>query len=275
MNLFSTFSILLALAVADATCFCPTKIASKQQQPATTQLFQTSEDVAPISPSKTDTLIMPSTYSEMCRQVSSAMRDAFYEQKIKRQIVRVLLPRDASNAQLGVISEGILDVDSQNIILVPTDESWQGGIMQLYRSAAPTCSDVLRLFTRDDSGVPPRIVEDRSVDESGVDGVGLLKAELGDEKANCFVQPSQETIEDYVVPMAKQSGLILLFNPQWRLTDDVFDSASQETGFFGKVATFLGGKGGTLKKLDEMNFESVYNFEGYVCRGYNVRMIKR
>lgn len=131
-----------------------------------------------------------------------------------------------------------------------------------------------RLFTREDSGVPPRIVEDRSIDESGVDGIGLLKAELGEEAANCFVQPSQETI-DYVDSAAKKPGLVLLFNPQWRLTDDAFDKASREGGIFGQMASFLGGKGGTLKRLDEMGFESVYSLEGYVCRGYNIRMVKR
>ena len=41
--------------------------------------------------------------------------------------------------------------------------------------------------------------------------------------------------------------------------------ASKEGGFFGGVASFLGGKGNTLKRLDDLNFESVYNFEGYVC----------
>lgn len=138
-----------------------------------------------------------------------------------------------------------------------------------------SCSSSLRLFTQGTGGVPPRIEEDRSVDESGVDGIGLLKADLVDDlTASCFIQPSQETI-DYVEPAAKKSGLLLLLNPQWRLTDDAFDKASKEQGFFGSVASFLGGKGGALRRLDEMGFQAVYNLEGYICRGYNVRLVKR
>lgn len=115
---------------------------------STNQLFQGSDDVAETETvSKTDMLTMPLSYSEMVKQVASAMREA-YDQKMDRQIVRVLLPRDRSSTQLGVLSEGILDVDSQDIVLVPPDESWQGGIMQLYRSAAPTCTDVLRYVKR-------------------------------------------------------------------------------------------------------------------------------
>jgi Domain of unknown function (DUF1995) len=132
------------------------------------------------------------------------------------------------------------------------------------------------LFSKVDSGVPSRIEEDRTIDESGVDGVGLLKTELSSgERASCFVQPSQETVDDYVNEQVNQGGLVLLFNPQWRLTDDVFDQASKEGGFFGQMASFLGGKGNTLKRLDDLNFKSVYSFEGYVCRGYNARMVKR
>jgi hypothetical protein len=106
-------------------------------------LCENTNNVAEPEVDKTSSLVMPRSYSEMVRQVSSAMRDA-YDQKMERQIVRVLLPRDTSSEQLGVLSEGIIDVDSQNIILVPPDESWQGGIMQLYYSAAPTCKDALR-----------------------------------------------------------------------------------------------------------------------------------
>ena len=136
--------------------------------------------------------------------------------------------------------------------------------------------NIYSLFTRDDSGVPPRIEEDRSIDESGVDGVSLLKADLGDESVKCFIQASQETVEDFVDAEAQKPGLVLLLNPQWRVTDDWFDGVSRTNeGLFGKVAGFLGGKGGTLRRLGELNFESIYNLEGYVCRGWNVRMVKR
>lgn len=268
----------LALVVSKVTCFSVTTISTRTNGRGRmiTHAAAINEEEATDAPvSMTNSIIMPLSYEEMIREASAAVKDA-YEKKITKQIVRVLLPRDASSSDLGVINEGTVDVESQNIVLVPPDESWQGGIMQLYRSAAPTCTEILRLFTREDSGVPPRIVEDRSVDESGVDGVGLLTADFGSETASCFVQPSQETIEDYVQStVQKESGLVLLMNPQWRLTDDVFDKASKDGGFFGSVASFLGGKGGTLKLLDEMGFTPVYTFEGYVCRGYNVRIIKR
>ena len=151
--------------------------------------------------------------------------------------------------------------------------------MQLYYSAAPTMSDSLRLLTTaEDGGVPPRIEEDRSIDESGVDGVSLLTADLGTDRgtARCFIQPSQETVEDFVDAAARQPGLVCLLNPQWRVTDDWFDGVSKtDPGFFGQVAGFLGGKGATLRRLGELNFESVYNLEGYICRGWPVRMVKR
>jgi hypothetical protein len=43
----------------------------------------------------------------------------------------------------------------------------------------------------------------------------------------------------------------------------------------GNFASFLGGKGNSLKRLDSMGFENVFVLEGYVCRGGNIRMIKR
>ena len=115
------------------------------------------------------------------------------------------------------------------------------------------------------------------MDESGVDGVSLLKSENADgTPVKCFIQPSQETVEDYVDAEAQKPGMVVLLNPQWRVTDDWFDGVSKTNeGWFGKVAGFLGGKGDTLRRLGELEFESVYNLEGYVCRGWSVRMVKR
>lgn len=225
------------------------------------------------TPKKVDPLYVPTEFSEMVNQVASAMKDAYKEGK-KRQIVRILLPRDANNEAIGSFYEAEVEVeDKQNIVLVPPDESWQGGIMQLYNSAAPTCTEIMRRFTRDASnGIPPRIIEDRSVDESGVDGVGLLKTESEDGSIRCFVQPSQESI-DYVEDENK-SDMVIIVNPQWRIVDDALDKASRDDTIFGKLASFLGGKGDTLKRLDDMSFETVYNLEGYVCRGYKVRLLK-
>ena len=62
----------------------------------------------------------------MIQQVSQSMSDA-YEKGNTRQIVRILLPRDAANDQLGLQFEAEVDTNdrSSDIKLVPTDESWQ------------------------------------------------------------------------------------------------------------------------------------------------------
>jgi hypothetical protein len=101
------------------------------------------EDTTPSKEKVTDTLIIPLSFDEMIRVASSAMSDAF-DQGINRQMCRVLLPRDPSNANIGNFFENDANVDTQGLVLVPLDESWQGGIMQLYRAAAPTCRALLR-----------------------------------------------------------------------------------------------------------------------------------
>jgi hypothetical protein len=127
-------------------------------------------------------------------------------------------------------------------------------------------------------GVPPRLDEDRSVDESGVDGIGLwlTQGASPQDDVSCFVQPTQETI-DAIENISNQAGgrLVALLNPQWRITDDALDTASRSEGLFGNLASFLGGKGGSLRRLDELGFDNAYILEGYVCRGGNIRFIKR
>jgi len=116
------------------------------------------------------------------------------------------------------------------------------------------------------------------VDESGVDGISLFvtQSTSPEDDVSCFLQPSQETI-DVVETMSEQAGkrLVLLVNPQWRFVDDALDAASKGEGFLGSVASFLGGKGNSLKRLDNLGFDYVFVLEGYVCRGGNIRMIKR
>ena len=135
-----------------------------------------------------------------------------------------------------------------------------------------------RRISKDTAGVPPRMVEDRSVDESGVDGIGLWMSQSQNpsDDISCFVQPSQETI-DSVDSISKQAGdrLVVLMNPQWRNVDDALDAASKKGGVIGGFASFLGGKGNSLKRLDEMGFKDTLSIEGYVCRGGNIRMVKR
>lgn len=127
-------------------------------------------------------------------------------------------------------------------------------------------------------GVPPRLDEDRSVDESGVDGIGLwlTQGASPQDDVSCFVQPTQETMEA-IENISNQAGgrLVALLNPQWRITDDALDTASRSEGLFGNLASFLGGKGGSLRLLDALGFDNTYILEGYVCRGGNIRFIKR
>ena len=214
---------------------------------------------------------VPLSLEEMVRQASSAVKEAAAIGQTK-QIVRLLLPRDSGSGDFGRYLEGNA-VDATEMSLVPPDESWQGGIMQLYRAAAPMTEMIMRELSSD-AGLPSRIKEDRSVDESGVDGVSLFRTEDG--KSTFWLQPTQENIGGMEESAAKanQDELVVLVNPQWRLVDDALDSASKNEGFLGGLANFLGGKGGALKRLKDAGFVPVYTLEGYVCRGANVRLLQ-
>ena len=111
-----------------------------------------------------------------------------------------------------------------------------------------------------------------------MDGVGLWITQGASPKddVSCFVQPSQETI-DAIESISNQAGsrLVTLMNPQWRITDDALDKASRSEGVFGNLASFLGGKGNSLRRLEELGFDNVYVLEGYVVRGGNIRIVKR
>lgn len=88
-------------------------------------------------------LYIPISFEEMVRQSSSAMKDA-YESGVTRQTVRILLPRSSENDQLGRMVENDAEFDMRSAVLVPPDETWQGGIMQLYRAASIATRDILR-----------------------------------------------------------------------------------------------------------------------------------
>ena len=96
------------------------------------------------------------------------------------------------------------------------------------------------------------------------------------EDISCFVQPLQETV-NAIESISNQAGerLVVLVNPQWRNVDDALDSASKSEGVFGSIASFLGGKGNSLRRLAEVGFQETYCVEGYVCKGGNVRLVKR
>ena len=293
MSRRTAFATLLSVAASlqATTAFAPLPAASRARsfvaRPSNDGLLSAESAAVGSSSSesgpsvdKTESLEMPVTFEEMVRDASAAMAEA-YQSGMSRQTVRVLLPRDPSNDQIGQQYESDANVfgNTNDLVLAPPDETWQGGSPQLYRALAPTCREILRRISGEIGGVPPRIVEDRnSVDESGVDGIGILmtQSKLPSDDICAFVQPSQETI-DAVDTLSEQAGnrLVVLMNPQWRNVDDALDVASKNGGVFGGLASFLGGKGVSLQRLDEMGFDNAYTIEGYVCRGGNIRMVKR
>ena len=135
---------------------------------------------------------------------------------------------------------------------------------------------------------------------SGVDGLGLLYTQIGksggdevkgedeggfgglfgesvklptlSENDMCvFVQPNQEVV-DTIETLSPQNSnpLIALINPQWRNVDDALDSASKNDNVFGAFASFLGGKGNSLKRLDSLGYQNTYTLEGYVCKSDSI-----
>ena len=80
----------------------------------------------------TDSLNIPLNFPEMVSQAARSMNEA-YDAGVTRQTIRVMLPRNPSSGDLGLYFESDAKLDTQNLILVPPDETWQGGIMQLYR----------------------------------------------------------------------------------------------------------------------------------------------
>jgi len=291
MKFSLSFLLLLSGVAAFSTSPAPIKSAvrlhAESSSPETATEVEAPADESAMAASEApaarpSTIYIPLSFDEMVKQVSSAMEDAMKEGK-KRQMIRILLPRSSDNENLGQFFEtDVVDPDPSvytDTILVPPDETWQGGIMQLYRAASLACQEILRRYSRNaQGGVMPKLLEDRSFDESGVDGVGLwiTQGTTASDDISCFVQPSQETI-DGIEAISGQAGerMVALINPQWRIVDDALDSASKQGGVFGQFASFLGGKGNSLKRLDALGFESTYILEGYVCRGGNVRLIKR
>jgi len=215
----------------------------------------------------TTSYTVPVSWDEMVRQASACIKAAASDGNT-RQIIRVLLPRDETSGDFGKYVE----TRDGGRALVPPDESWQGGIMQLYRAAVGTAQEIVQQVVATDSGVPPRVTEDRSVDESGVDGVGLLTTD--NSAVTCWIQPTQELVDQYVQSAKSDDGVVVLMNPQWRVVDDALDTASKGEGLFAGLASFLGGKGGVMKQLSEAGYSAVYTLEGYVCRGANVRLLQ-
>ena len=126
MKTITTLTVLCSVAV----CSAFTTPTTPKQSCNNLQRYETAIDTTVEEETTTDTsndsLDIPLTYNEMINQVSQCMSDA-YEKGNTRQIVRILLPRDAANDQFGIAIEAEADTNDRNsdIKLVPTDESWQ------------------------------------------------------------------------------------------------------------------------------------------------------
>lgn len=139
---------LLVLEGCTVSSFSTTKVLSTHSMPLSSELLMTATDdskadEAPDISVANDELVVPLSFEEMVRQSSSAMADA-YAQGISRQMIRILLPRSADNDNLLQYFEDDADGSMSQIILAPPDETWQGGIMQLYRAASFACQEMLR-----------------------------------------------------------------------------------------------------------------------------------
>merc|ERR1719174_1313156 len=190
----------------------------------------------------------PADRENMLGQAADAVRRAQAD-GINRFTLRLFLPRDGE--------------------LQPPDESWEGGIMQLYAVASPLVRELLRRLSTEVAGVPPSLNEQR-LDVSGVDGesVWMAQSSRPQDDAVGFVQPSAEVMKT-VSTVATDAGArpVLLVNPQWKERDDPLDALSRKGGLIGKFGSFLGGKAPAEGKLETLGFKDVYTLAIYRCRG--------
>ena len=186
-----------------------------------------------------------------------AARDAVLQAAadgVTRQQLRTLLRRDGE--------------------LVPPDETWTGGIMQLYGACRPLARDLLRKVGEARETETPTLREQR-LDASGVDGESLLLAEgqAAKNDVSLFLQPStevQKTVES--VSAAAGPRLVLTLNPQYRDVDDTLDFLAKQTGLFGAVGGFLGGKAALTKSMNTMGFRDTFSLQEFVVKGTLVRI---
>jgi len=202
------------------------------------------------APTFTPVLSPPTSKKEMLAQAVGCIKRA-KEDGMNRYILRLFLPRGPEDT------------------LIPCDESWEGGIMQLFSVASPLIRELLMQLSTSVAGVPPTLREQR-LDSSGVDGesVWLAESSQPQDDAMGFVQPSTEQIAQ-IEAASNNAGErpILLCNPQWKERDDPLDALSREKGWKGSLGNFLGGKASTEASLLELGFKDVYTLATYRCRG--------
>lgn len=102
---------------------------------------------APTKEEITKDLYFPLTFDDMVKQTSSAMQSA-YDKGMTRQTIRILLPRSTDSENLLQYYENDAEQEMGETVLVPPDETWQGGIMQLYRACSYSCQEILRYVSQ-------------------------------------------------------------------------------------------------------------------------------
>uniref|UniRef100_A0A7S2HIP4 DUF1995 domain-containing protein n=1 Tax=Octactis speculum TaxID=3111310 RepID=A0A7S2HIP4_9STRA len=199
---------------------------------------------------------LPLTASDMRSAAVDAIESA-YSAGLSRQRIRVLLSSPRNPNQL-----------------LPPDETWEGGIMQLYRA----CSPLVRKIVQKISDTPERVARltEQRLDKSGVDGESLWTSECASARndVSAFVQPSSEQLGNIkaVCASAGPERLVMMVNPQYRDADDTLDYiASNGGGLFSAVAGFLGGKASFVNELDDLGFVSTFILEQYVIRGSELK----
>lgn len=245
----------LALACASSSAFQPRVLSARAVArwtgPSPTTIRATVEPEAVAAGEQAtavEAIPLPRSLEQQIAAMGKSITRA-REDGVNRQRVRALLPR--------------------NGVLVPPDETWEGGIMELYYAITPMVKRTLRLLTPPVSGVPPRFTENR-IDASTVDGEALWTVQAASAKDDvcAFVQPSVENRKD-IEQTCESAGerVVLMFNPQYRESDDTLDYLSKSNGLFKAVATFLGGKAAFVERLDELGFVDTFNLQSNVIRG--------
>ncbi|KAJ1490870.1 hypothetical protein T484DRAFT_2018545 [Baffinella frigidus] len=195
---------------------------------------------------------IPKDEMEMVKMAAQASVNAFND-GITRQKMRILMPRDG--------------------LLQATDENWPGGIMELYKSAAPCVRNLVRKACVKD--LAPKIREQR-LDESGVDGISLFTAECTSSRddVSAFCQPSAETV-GAIEQVCSAAGprVVLIVNPQWRETNDGYDQLGAQKGLLGQIGNFLGGTADVRGKIVELGFKDVYLLQQFVVRGDDCQIL--
>ena len=163
-------------------------------------------------------------------------------------------------------------------LLVPPDETWTGGIMQLYYVTASMAQNMLRRLSPPTAGVPPRLLEQR-LDKSGCDGEALWIAQCADaaEDISFIVQPSLECADEIarICSEAGEKRLVYIMNPQWKESDDTLDFIAGKGGLLGSLGAFLGGKAKVVQQLEGRGFTAAtetFNLAEVTIAGTQVRV---